>query len=258
MKDQKIVATAVLFCLMAVSAPVAFAQEDAEEPATPSINPIEIYACSFNEGQTMDDLMRVTADWNAWMDAEGQDDYWAVTLMPLYHSTEIDFDIAWVGGWPDGATMAAGTEFWITKGGEHQKAYERVVDCDEHVNFAVLDVQPYSFQTGPVEFSNCTVKEGKSFPDALAAVNQWVAYQGENGIVQGHFLLFPAFGESSDADYSFKWVTVSSYETFGRAYDQFGTGGGWRKSQELFGEVLDCDSSRVYHGTPVRGLELGE
>jgi hypothetical protein len=262
MMSKKIGFAVVLCCLAILGATTAYGQEveEAAAPAAPTIRPIEIFTCSFNEGQTMDDLMQVTAGWNAWMDGQEQANYWAYLLVPVYHSSEIEFDVAWVGGWPDGAQMAAGTEYWISNGGEHNAAFQKVVDCAYHANFGVFDVQqnPTPFSSGPVEFSDCTVKEGKTSLDAIGAINQWVAYLAEQELVAGQYLLFPAFGESSEAEYDFKWVTSSSWESFGRAYDQFGTGGGWRKSQELFGELMDCDSPRVYQRMPVRKLDLPE
>lgn len=249
-----------MVCFATVVAATAFAEEPTEETSAPAIRPIETFTCRFNEGKTMDDLKRVTADWNAWMDAEQVDTYWANNLVPLYYSAEIDFDVLWVGGWKDGVTMAAGMDFWITNGGEHQKAYEEVLDCDAHGNFAVLEVKPLSgpMQSGPTRFSNCTVQEGKSVTEAIDALHKWVAYRGEQGIDAGHFVLFPAFGHRSDAEYDFKWVRVSTYETLGRAYDQTSMGGGYQKYEEFVGGVMDCDSPRVYHRTPVRKVEFGD
>lgn len=246
-------------CLAALPAVTALAEshEEAEAPAGPEFRPIEIYACNFNEGKTMADLMEVTAGWNAWMDEQGMTDYWASLLMPVYHSAEITFDVGWVGGWPNGAAMAAGTEFWINNGGEHQAAFESVLDCNVHINFAVYTVQqnPNPFTPGPVAFTDCAVEEGVETSAAIEAVHQWAAYEGA---ARGHFVLFPAYGEASDAEYDFKWVSVSSYETMGSAYDAITTGGGWRKSEELFSGVLDCDSSRLYHGMNVRKPDTGE
>jgi len=44
----------------------------------------------------------------------------------------------------------------------------------------------------------------------------------------------------------------SSWEAFGKSYDQYGTGGGWQKWEELFDGLLNCDSSRVYVSQRVR------
>lgn len=251
---ERVLFALVCLAVLAGSAAVAESHEEAA-PAAPTLRPIELFACHFNEGRTMADLGEVTAAWNAWMDENGRDEYWASMLIPVYHSAEIDFDIGWVGGWPDGKTMAASTEFWINKGGEHQAAFDRVVDCPIHLNFAVYTVQPnpIPFQPGPVEFSNCTLEEGAEMTAAIGAVHQWVEHEGED---RGHYLLFPAFGEASDSEYNFKWVAASSYAALGAGWDDY-AGGGWRKAQELFDGLLDCDSPRVYHGVNVRKVDLG-
>lgn len=246
---------AALICFSGMHAAIA-----EEEGNNLKIRPMEILACNYNDGKNMDDLLRATGRWNSWMDNQNQDTYWAYILVPVYHSSEIDFDVAWVGGWKDGATMGASNEFWITKGESMQAEFAKVVTCNIHTNFAVLDVKasPDPWQSGPIEFSNCTIKDNRSFDDAIGAVHKWVAYQSENGIEAGHYALFPAYGESSEAEYNFKWVTGYSYEEFGKNYDQYGTGGGWRTAEELFGSLMDCDSARVYHGFPVRTVEIDQ
>jgi hypothetical protein len=235
------------------------AQEEGEA-AGPSVRPAEIYGCQFREGQGWSQLEHVAGRWNAWMDANDQDGYWAYLLRPLYRSQELAFDVLWAGGWANGASMAAGLESWLAEGGEVGAEFDRVVDCDTVINFAILDVvRPLEPQaTGPAIFSNCTIAEGHEFTEALGAVNAWIAYEAEHGIQANNMMLFPAFGESSDSDYDFKWVTTSDWTTFGLSYDQYGTGGGWQKSRELFEGLLDCDSSRLYQSIRVRSMQMGE
>ncbi|MDH3646941.1 MAG: hypothetical protein OER80_09225 [Gammaproteobacteria bacterium] len=229
-----------------------------DEKSNPSIRPIEIFACDYNNGKDAADLVRATARWNTWMNKNNQSEYWAFTLAPMFHSEQIDFDVAWVGGWKDGATMAASTEFWLTKGALMQAEFAKVVTCNIHTNFAVLDISPSPdpWASGPVEFSNCTVEKGRSHEDAIGAIHKWIAYQSEHGIESGNYVLYPAYGESSEAEYDFKWVVGYSYKAFGKNYDMYGTGAGWRKAEELFGGLLDCDNARVYHATAVRTVEL--
>jgi len=248
---------AALVCLLgAVGAAAAGAQGEKKETSGPSIRPMEIYACDYKEEKGLADLQQADAKWNAWMDSTGQQDYWAFLLMPYYRSSEQDFDVLWAGGWRSGADMGRGLERYVSEGGAVSAEFDKVVTCDTVTNFALMDLSkaPNPPDSGPVSFSNCTVKEGRKFPDALAAVNAWIAYEKEHGIEGDHYLLFPAFGEKSDAKYSFKWVTTSTWAAFGKAYDQYGTGGGWMKSQELFDGLLDCDSSRVYVSQRVRRI----
>jgi len=253
----------VLVCAVTVLglAAAISASASAEEPAAgPRIRPSEIYGCTWREGKGMSQLMHVTERWNAWMDQTQQSNYWAFILVPMYRSSELPFDVLWAGGWPDGAQMASGLSRWVTEGGALSAEFDEVVSCRTVTNFAVMDLQekPAPFESGPIAFSNCKIKEGHAFPEALEAANAWIAYEKGLGIASDNFMLFPAYGESSDADYAFKWVTTQSFQDLGKSYDNYGTGGGWKKAEELFGQVLDCDSSRLYYGTRVRAVNMAK
>jgi hypothetical protein len=226
--------------------------------AGPSIRPAEIYGCTYREGKGMADLKAATANWNAWMDKTGQNDYWAFLLIPYYHSSEFPFDVLWAGGWQSGATMANGLKRWVTEGGEAAAEFDKVVQCKGVTNFAVMDLSkaPAPPDSGPVSFSDCTLTKGRKFADALAAVQAWITYEKENGIADDNYLLFPAFGESTDAKYTFKWVTTSDWPNLGKSYDQYGNGGGYQKAEELFGGLLECDSSRLYVSQRVRKMQM--
>jgi hypothetical protein len=244
----------VFFGLLALAGTgVAFAQEAETGSA---VHPVEIYACTYKEGQGPAELQKAAANFNAWMDSTNQHDYAAFLLMPYYRSKDQDFDVLWAGTWPTGAAMAHGMQRYVGEGAAVAAAFDTVVRCDEVSNFAAMNLSkaPSPPDSGPVSFSNCTVKEGRKFPDALAAVNAWIAYEKGHGIESDSYLLFPAFGEQSRARYSFKWVTTSSWEAFGKSYDQYGNGGGWQKADELFDGLLTCDSSRVYVSQIVRRM----
>jgi hypothetical protein len=256
-KNGTFLVSAVVCCAVLAGVAPALA---AEAEAGMSIRPMELYGCEFRDGMGLSDLEKVTASWNAWMDSSGQHDYWAYILVPFFHSAELEYEVLWAGGWPTGVAMAKGLERWVTEGGALAADFDKVVDCDALVNFAVMDLQPPGppAASGPVTFSNCKVEEGRKTSDALEAVSAWVAYEKEQGVDADHFILFPAFGESSDADYSFKWVSISTWAEFGKSYDQYGNGGGYRKAGELFEGLLDCDSSRVYVSTRVRTMMMPE
>jgi hypothetical protein len=226
----------------------AFGQEAKKEATGTAVRPMELYACKYKEAKGPADLQKASANFNAWLDSTNQHDYWAFLLTPYYRSKDQDFDVLWAGGWRTGVDMARGIQRYVGEGSAAAAEFDRVVRCDAVTNFAIMDLSkaPSPPDSGPVTFSNCTVKEGRKFPDALAAVNAWIAYEKEHAVVSDNYLLFPAFGEESSAKYSFKWVTTSSWEAFGKSYDQYGAGGGWQRAEELFGGLLDCDSSRVY------------
>jgi hypothetical protein len=245
---------------LAVAGLVPASAQEAAETTSLSVWPVEIYGCEYREGKGMADLDQATAAFNAWMDARGENDYWAYVLVPHYHSNEIDFDVLWAGGWQSGTAMGRSLERYVNEGGDVAAGFGAVVGCDTVTNFAVLNLteNPDPPAAGPIAFTDCTLEEGKEFPEALAAMKSWVAYENEQGTADEHFILFPAYGESSDADYDFKWVTTSTWEDFGKGWDQYGNGGGWQKSRELFGGLLDCDSSRLYVQRRVREMAAPE
>jgi hypothetical protein len=247
---------AVLAVLAVAGTGPAFGQEASKEGTGAPIRPSELFACKYKEGTGPADLQQAAATFNAWMDSTNQHDYWAFLLTPWYRSTDQDFDVLWAGGWRTGADMGRGLKRWFAEGGAAAAAFDKAVHCDAATNFAIMDLSkaPNPPDSGPVSFSNCTVKQGRKFPDALSAVNSWIGYEKEHGVESDNYLLFPAFGESRSAKYSFKWVTTSSWEAFGKSYDQYGTGGGWQKWDELTEGLLECDSGRVYVSQRVRQM----
>ena len=154
--------------------------------------------------------------------------------------------------------MGAGNTHWLTKGGALRKEFRKVIDCTGHANFAAITIQPEKDpnNSGPVQFMNCSVKDGRSNMEAVAAIKKWNEYRVEGGSDAGRWVLFPAYGESSKADYDFKFVTAfPSYESFGDNYDFFGNGGGYRKYRKIIESKMSCDSPRVYETKPVRLIQ---
>jgi hypothetical protein len=188
------------------------------------------------------------------MDASNGPAYTAYNLMPLFHSHEVGFDVAWLGVWADGVTMGAGIKHWLSEDGGLHAEFGKVIDCDAHQNFAALTIKPEKTPSdGPVEFSNCTTRKGISVAEAIAAVHEWSAHETENGSDAARWILFPAYGETSEAKYDFKYVEAyPSYESFGQAYDRFGTGGGYMEHRKIIARVMTCDSARGYDSRNVR------
>lgn len=220
------------------------------------LRPVEIRGCMFQEGQDKAAFHEAVAKWSAWMDANGQHAYSAHVMWPLYRSKDHEADFLWMGGWPSGAEMAEGLERRATVGGEISAEFDRVVTCPYSASFAASYLsEPLRDPIGPVRFANCEIEEGRSVDEALDAISKWTASEQENGVDSQHFLLFPAYGESRDAGYVFKWVTTSTWSEFGDGFDHFANGGGMQESSELFGELLNCDTPRVYVSSKMRGSE---
>lgn len=257
---KKILITAVSgLIVLFVGTGGALAQEEAEEP---NLVPVETFTCDFNDGKSMSDLQKVIDEWNDFLDKKGVDYYFAAVITPFYYG-ELAFDIGWLGAWADGSRMGAGTDMWLAEGSEINGKFFDVIDCKSHSNFVSMQVkegpqdEDESDKNFVMSFSNCSMKDGKSFDDYLAAQEAWNAYQDEHGFSDSAWVMFPIFGETDDS-YDFKAIgTNDDHTAFGNDY-QLMSEGHWRKSSELFDEVVDCDIGRLYNATVVRTMTAGE
>lgn len=223
------------------------------EPAL--IAPLEVLSCDFRDGKTRVDLDGLATAFNRWMEESGAPQYSAFALFPLAHSSEVDFDVAWVGAWPDGTTMGESMAHYFERGAELRPLFDEVLDCRDNTNFSALTLRaPVDVRgLGPVEAASCTLRLGSAVNEALAAANEWAEFTATLGSTAAHWLLFPAYGERSDASYTFKWVVgYESFEAFGRDYDQFTNGDALDKYNELIEFVMRCDSPRLYSVRTVR------
>lgn len=258
MKKILMAATSALLFL-SLGASVASAQDEQESEGL-SFVPVDAYGCNFNEGKGPADLDAVIEEWNAWMDDNGQTQYTAFTLWPNYYG-ESPFDVGWLGVYPDGNAMGAGADNFRENGQAMGARFAEVLDCGSHTNFATVrvkappendDEDDTSFV---LQFSNCSVAEGKTFEDFMAGQKEWNAYADEHGIVGGSWVMFPVWGETADADYGFKLVhSTDDYSQLGANWAKFAEGH-YQKNNELFDDLLDCDSPRVYSAEVARMAE---
>ena len=252
---RKTIATAVsalLFLFVGLGAAIAQEEESDELQA----HPVETWTCDYKEGKGPADLDAVNAEWNDWMDDTGQTNYFAITLTPQYFGERL-FDVGWLGAWSDGHAMGAGTDLWITEGSEIGAKYSEVLECNSHSSFVSLNVRkpPQNDDDSDVSFvlnfKNCSMEDGKTFDEFMTAQETWNAYADENGFANGTWIWFPIAGETDD-DYDFKYIVSTADHTMAGANWQLFSEGHWRKSEELFDDLLDCDISRVYDATVVR------
>ncbi|MDH3746679.1 MAG: hypothetical protein OER97_00620 [Gammaproteobacteria bacterium] len=240
---------AVLSATVALVSGIAFAQEEAEGPR---FYPVETFTCNYNEGKGPADMEKAIDAWSKFLNKKEVTTYWAATVTPYYFGAET-FDIGWLGAWTNGEAMGAGTDMWLSEGGEHAEKFAAAVTCDTHSNFASTEIKAPPEGPSPdnivITFSDCNVHDGKAFPEVLEASNAWAEYQVEAGYEGGSWMLFPVFG-GGGAEFDFKMVeSFENYTVLGQFYDLYGNGGGYQKHGELIGELYECDDARVYNAT---------
>ncbi len=227
-----------------------------EEVPDPAV-PVELYACTYNDGQGSADLDAATAKWNAWADDRALSDYTAWTLTKFYSGPEQEFNFIWLGVAPDAKALGRAQDDWIANGGAIQAEFDKVADCNIHANFAAVNFKEPPERDDPLSnivlsFSDCIIADGKNFGDDVApAIAAWSDFRTGHGSIAGHWVLFPAYGGGGE-EFDFKWVVShGNHEEQGADYDAYDPD----KASELFEGVLDCDSSRVYNATNRRRAE---
>ena len=254
MKTEKITA-ALAGIILASASGVVLAQD--EEPENPVMRVVEGWTCDYNEGKGPADLKKANDAWNRWMDETGQNDYYAAVITPYMYG-ERNFDIGWLGVARDGNVFGSGTQRWINEGGKVADMFGEAISCNSHTAWVSMTVDPSDGDDGDesdndfvLSIADCSIEEGHTFEEYLEANKEWDAYAKEHGISTVSWAWFPVAGESND-DYGFKAVSAQDdFVTLGATWQKF-MEGHWRKSSELFDEIVDCDISRIYNGKTIR------
>lgn len=238
------------------------AMADEHEAEKQRFRPVEAFVCTFKEGSGWSELKAVNEEWNAWMDEQGANDYFAAMLSPRYHQDYKSLDFIWLGVWRDGNAMGAGTDNWITNGKDIGKKYGEISECSMGASYVSTmlrapkdDGDDESDDRFVASFSNCSMKnkEDGAWEELMDAQKEWNAYADENGIEGSAYLWWPMAGDP-DNDYGFKYIVGWDDHTMRGASWQKFSEGHWRKNEELLGDKLDCDNSRLYDARVVRSM----
>ena len=257
---KKILAVLAAAPMLFVGWAVAFADEH-EEKKSPWVTPLDTFTCSFNDGKDMDDLNKVIAEWNEFLDGKGVDDYGAMIMTPYYFGADT-FELGWLGFWTSQEAMGAGIDMYRAEAGQFDAEFAKVTTCDTHEHWATIEVNSPGGQAPDnfvLMFSNCTRSDGVEWDGLFERIETAMAYQNEQGFAKGDWLMWPIFGGGGDPGWEFKWVTsFSNYTDFGKAYQHSANGGGRQAMNEIMGDALDCDAARVYNARMIRRIPEAE
>ncbi len=255
--NKKILTIVTAASLLMSAWATANAQE--EEAAPPFVTPVDTFTCNYNEGKGPKDLKKAIAGWNAWMDEQETTSYGAFTLTPYYFGAET-FDIGWLGFWSSQEAMGVGLDNYLANGGEAAQGFNDVLTCDTHSHWASINVKPPKDGPAPdslvLMFSDCSLENEVEYKALFASLKEATAYQTENNYGNASWMMWPVFGGGGESKFDFKAVTAyDNYTAFGKAYQHNANGGGRQALNEIMGDQLDCDASRVYNAKVARRME---
>jgi hypothetical protein len=210
--------------------------------------PTETYICQYRDGMDNADIGVANTAFNRWADSAGLTGLTSLMLTPVFHSSELEAEIIGMDIWQSGAAMGQGLAA-VMGDPKSVEAYDKTVECSAHQLFALIGIKPPSGNSGEggmMSLQNCKLNGTRSLDDAIATATAVSQLEGEWNLGDAQALLVPVAGETSDADYDFKWVSFyPSVQAFGSLFDHYAAGA-VRTVGQMVDPVMSCDSSRMY------------
>ena len=232
----------------------------ADHHAAPQTAALEAVFCSFEKGKDMDDLLKVTAEWDKWIDSSDSKAYAAYVMQPVINTgADFPYDYFWLGVAKNHEALGQSADEWMKKGGKIAAKFDAVAPCDTHILMTSQVIKPgnNNGKGGFAQISSCELKDGANMMSLMAADKQWVSWMTDNEMPGGLVRWYGGVGEAKDSTTDFYSVYLAeSLAQRGKAHDMMMAGGG-AALNSIYEDVMTCDVPRVYHGTPVGGKSAG-
>tara|TARA_B100000795_G_scaffold200421_1_gene154206 strand:- start:79 stop:843 length:765 start_codon:yes stop_codon:yes gene_type:complete len=232
----------------------------ADHHAAPQTAALEAVFCSFEKGKDMDDLLKVTAEWDKWIDSSDSKAYAAYVMQPVINTgADFPYDYFWLGVAKNHEALGQSADEWMKKGGKIAAKFDAVAPCDTHILMTSQVIKPGNNdgKGGFAQISSCELKDGANMMSLMAADKQWVSWMTDNEMPGGLVRWYGGVGEAKDSTTDFYSVYLAeSLAQRGKAHDMMMAGGG-AALNSIYEDVMTCDVPRVYHGTPVGGKSAG-
>jgi len=232
----------------------------ADHHSAPQTAALEAVFCSFEKGKDMDDLLKVTAEWDKWIDSSDSKAYAAYVMQPVINTgADFPYDYFWLGVAKNHEALGQSADEWMKKGGKIAAKFDAVAPCDTHILMTSQVIKPGNNdgKGGFAQISSCELKDGANMMSLMAADKQWVSWMTDNEMPGGLVRWYGGVGEAKDSTTDFYSVYLAeSLAQRGKAHDMMMAGGG-AALNSIYEDVMTCDVPRVYHGTPVGGKSAG-
>ncbi len=250
--NKLLTAVALLYAVLIAWMPSAMAAQPSAKGA-----PVDFRACSYRDGKGLNDLKKVEAKFREWAN-KNSINYSAWTLFPQYHSGA-DFDVGWLGAWPDGESFGVSMEKWMSSPAAGLRtAFNEVIDCTSRHEMAVslpINAPEGTPEDGVLMFYQCTLNDGKSLSDAYAAHLDAGQAMKAMGSMAVSWMFQPAVGAGSiDYDY-YHVLGFYRYSDLGATMEMYVNGGGQKAQQKILRAVASCQTPVVFDAVSVRARD---
>jgi len=219
---------------------------------TAAAAPVDFRACKYREGKDFQDLEKVNATFRTYAN-EHNYDYAAWTLHPQYQ-TDLDFDLGWLGAWPDGESFGVSMENWMSEGLSVQAAYDEVIDCSGRHEMALslpINAPESTPEDGLLMFYACNLKDGKTVADAYKAhLDAGTVMKGLGSLAVSWFFE-PVAGASVERPDYYHVLGFYRYSDLGATMDLY-VKGGRAAQQKILSKVSSCATPVIFDALSVR------
>lgn len=220
-------------------------------------NPVEIYGCQFKDGvDGYKQAVKHAALVNEWAaEHDAFQNHVGQLMWPEFSDGQYPTEFTWLGYWQNYDDYGADMDKRAEHGAELYVEANKFLEQCSHSEWGAWDLFPagdWTLGNHVTEFSDCVYKEGKGDDDLLianVAFAKEMSARGLTGEDLGAVQLWPRSGSRAGFDdaISFKWITgypsLSAYASFTNVWWNEGLINVWGS---LYGEIVSCDSSRVY------------
>ena len=259
MKISKLISLA---CIIAT--PLAIADDhSSSSPEWSAGAPLEMYNCSFTEGVNgYEQSQKFAATWNKWADEnDAFESHVAQLMWAEFSDGDYPTEFAWLGYWDSYESAGKDMDIRSTNGDEMYAEANKFLENCAHSDWGawvLVDGVDFTTQNHLTEFSDCVYKDGKDDDDLLVANLAYAEVLKERGFTgesMGMAQLWPRAGAPAGIGNSpsFKWVVGhANFAAYSSFTNELWNEGLMRDFYRLYGDIIECDSNRVYHSQVIR------
>ena len=251
-----------LACIIAT--PLAIADDhSSSSPEWSAGAPLEMYNCSFTEGVNgYEQSQKFAAIWNKWADEnDAFESHVAQLMWAEFSDGDYPTEFAWLGYWDSYESAGKDMDIRSTNGDEMYAEANKFLENCAHSDWGawvLVDGVDFTTQNHLTEFSDCVYKDGKDDDDLLVANLAYAEVLKERGFTgesMGMAQLWPRAGAPAGIGNSpsFKWVVGhANFAAYSSFTNELWNEGLMRDFYRLYGDIIECDSNRVYHSQVIR------
>lgn len=251
-----------LACIIAT--PLAIADDhSSSSPEWSAGAPLEMYNCSFTEGVNgYEQSQKFAATWNKWADEnDAFESHVAQLMWAEFSDGDYPTEFAWLGYWDSYESAGKDMDIRSTNGDEMYAEANKFLENCAHSDWGawvLVDGVDFTTQNHLTEFSDCVYKDGKDDDDLLVANLAYAEVLKERGFTgesMGMAQLWPRAGAPAGIGNapSFKWVVGhANFAAYSSFTNELWNEGLMRDFYRLYGDIIECDSNRVYHSQVIR------